>query len=203
MDVRFYEYIYIVFFWYIYSTVSELHLKMLYWLSGKNISCLNSCLPNPGCLKASHFPFFPHWPHPTLSETWHLSAPFLLQQALMLEGKSPIPVHTCQWTFTMSLFFSILYFFLILADFLWKKTPIPFWRFYPSKNLETQDDEEAEKSSTNPGPKAWKKCGRENFGEGFSHQFQGRRGNLFLCVCYIMLYRHIYIFILMQWYCNS
>lgn len=69
-------------------------------------------------------------------------------------------------------FFSTLYFFLILADFLWKKTPIPFWRFYPSKNLGTQDDEEAEKSSTNPGPKAWKKCGRENFGEGFPISFK-------------------------------
>ena len=96
---------------------------MLYWLSGKNISCLNSCLPNPGCLKASHFPFFPHWPHPTLSETWHLSAPFLLQQALMLEGKSPIPVHTCQGTFTMSFlfFFQSFIFFKSWQIFFGKK----------------------------------------------------------------------------------
>ena len=197
-------YIYSIFYD-IYSTVSELHLKMLYWLSGKNISCLNSCLPNPGCLKASHFPFFPHWPHPTLSETWHLSAPFLLQQALMLEGKSPLPIHTCQWTFTMSLFFFQRFnFFFNLGRFSLEKNPIPFWRVLSdTKNLGTEDDEEAEKSSTNPGPKAWKSVVVKILGRVFPISFKEEGGNLFLCVCYIMLYRHIYIFILMQWYCNS
>lgn len=185
VDVRFYNIYYIYSIWIAFKdiilTFREEHLLHKFLLA------------KPRMFEGITFSLFPHWPHPTLAETWHRSAPFLLQQALMLEGKSPIPVHTCQGTFTMSFlfFFQRFIFFLILADFLWKKIRYHFEGFILPKisgprmmrkpRLRRIRDPRHEKVWS------WK------FWGGFSHQFQGRRGNLFLCVCYKNTFIYVYL----------